>query len=64
MVLKRRMDLELILENSNTGFFTDEGIEIGTALQFIHNIQKWSINGKSRSSSQGAIRGHSDNDFL
>ncbi|KAL2801615.1 hypothetical protein BJX63DRAFT_416962 [Aspergillus granulosus] len=33
VVLKRWMDLELILENSNPGFFTD-GIEIGTALRF------------------------------
>jgi hypothetical protein len=58
------MDLELILENSNSGFFTDEGVELGTALRFIRDIQKWSRNGKSRSSSQGTVRGHSDDDFL
>ncbi|KAL6229324.1 hypothetical protein BDW75DRAFT_103988 [Aspergillus navahoensis] len=39
VVLKRRMDLELILENSDSGIFTDEGIEIGTALRFICDIQ-------------------------
>ncbi|KAL3442695.1 hypothetical protein BJX65DRAFT_321198 [Aspergillus insuetus] len=64
VVLKRRMDLELILENSNSGFFTNEGVELGTALRFIRDIQKWSKNGKSRSSSQGIIRGYSDDDFL
>jgi hypothetical protein len=64
VVLKRRMDLELILENSNSGFFTDEGVELGTALRFIRDIQKWSRNGKPRSSSLGTIRGHSDDDVL
>ncbi|KAL3482560.1 hypothetical protein BJX62DRAFT_221463 [Aspergillus germanicus] len=58
------MDLKLILENSNSGFFTDEGVELGTALRFIRDIQKWSKNGKSRLSSQGTIRGHSNDDFL
>ncbi|KAL4918747.1 hypothetical protein BDW62DRAFT_217518 [Aspergillus aurantiobrunneus] len=60
MVLKRRMDLELILENSNSGFFTNEGIEIGTALCFIRNIQEWDKSVKPRSPSQGTVGGHSD----
>ncbi|KAL3488609.1 hypothetical protein BJX62DRAFT_239832 [Aspergillus germanicus] len=64
VVFKRRMDLELILENSNPGFFTDEGIEIGTALRFIRDIQKWDKYVKSKSLSQRTIGGHSDDDFL
>ncbi|KAL2801513.1 hypothetical protein BJX63DRAFT_417244, partial [Aspergillus granulosus] len=58
------MNLKLILENSNTGFFTDKGIKIGTALRFICNIQKWDKYAESRSLSQGMIRGYSNNDFL
>ncbi|KAL4744306.1 hypothetical protein BDW72DRAFT_209112 [Aspergillus terricola var. indicus] len=64
VVIKRWMDLELILENSNPGFFTDEGIEIGTALRFICDIQDWNKTVKSRSPSQGMIEGHSGDDFL
>jgi hypothetical protein len=64
VVLKRRMDLELILENSNSGFFTNEGIEIGTALHFVRDIQEWNKNVKSRWPSQGPVGGHSDDDYL
>ncbi|KAL2859967.1 uncharacterized protein BJX67DRAFT_368368 [Aspergillus lucknowensis] len=64
VVLRRRMDLELILDNPNPGFFTDEGIEIGTALRFIRDIQEWDRYVKSKSPPQGTIEGHSDDDLL
>ncbi|KAL4863057.1 hypothetical protein BDV12DRAFT_189930 [Aspergillus spectabilis] len=64
VVLKRRMDLELILEDPNPGFFTDEGVQIGTARRFIRDIQKWDEYVKSNSPPQGTIEGHSDDDFL
>lgn len=63
-MLKRRMDLKLILENSNSGFFTDEDIEIETALRFIRDIQEWDKSMKSRSPSQGTVGGHSDDGYL
>lgn len=64
MVFKRRMDLELILEDPNPGFFTDEGIEIGTARRFIRDIPKWDKYVKSKSPPQGTIGEHSDDDYL
>ncbi|KAL4951760.1 hypothetical protein BDW69DRAFT_201237 [Aspergillus filifer] len=41
VVLKRHIDLELILEDSNPGFFTNDSIQIGTACRFIRDIQGW-----------------------
>ncbi|KAH1892502.1 hypothetical protein KXV57_003847 [Aspergillus fumigatus] len=64
VVLKRRMDLELILEDPNPRFFTDEGIEIGTARRFIRDIPKWDAYVKSKSPPQGTIGGHSYDDYL
>ncbi|KAL5042235.1 hypothetical protein BDW71DRAFT_217086 [Aspergillus fruticulosus] len=62
VVLKRHMDLELILEDSNPGFFTDEGIQIGTARRFIRDIQESDKHMKSNSPPQWTIEEHSDND--
>ncbi|KAL4986811.1 hypothetical protein BDW68DRAFT_197807 [Aspergillus falconensis] len=62
VVLKRHMDLDLILEDSNPGFFTNEGIQIGTARRFIRDIQEWEKHMKSNSPPQWTIEEHSDND--
>lgn len=62
VVLKRHMDLELILDDPNVSFFTDEGIQIGTARRFIRDIPEWVEHVKSNSPAQWTIGGYSDND--
>lgn len=41
VILRNHMDLELILDDPDPKFFTDEGIQIGTARRFIRDIIKW-----------------------
>jgi hypothetical protein len=57
VVLKRHMDLELILEEPNPGIFIDEGIQIGTARRFIRDIQEWDKKVKSNSPPTGTMQG-------
>ncbi|KAJ5927153.1 hypothetical protein N7516_008926 [Penicillium verrucosum] len=42
VTLNNRLDLELILEDSDAGFFVQRGIQIGTARRFLRDINEWS----------------------
>lgn len=41
MTLDNRLDLELILEDPDTGFFVQQGAPIGTARRFLRDINEW-----------------------
>jgi len=47
VTLDNRLDLELILEDPDTGFFVQRGIQIGTARRFLRDINEWAIMRKS-----------------
>jgi len=47
VTLENRLDLELILEDPDTGFFVQRGIQIGTARRFLRDINEWAIMRKS-----------------
>lgn len=36
-----RLDLEFILEDPDVGIFVERGIQIGTALRFLCDINEW-----------------------
>ncbi|KAJ5707366.1 hypothetical protein N7488_007167 [Penicillium malachiteum] len=41
VTLENHLDLELILEDPDAGFFVQRGIQIGTARRFIRDINEW-----------------------
>ncbi|KAJ5155649.1 hypothetical protein N7492_008452 [Penicillium capsulatum] len=41
VTLENRLDLELILDDPDAGFFIQRGIQIGTARRFIRDISEW-----------------------
>jgi hypothetical protein len=41
VTLENHLDLELILENPEPGFFVQRGIQIGTARRFLRDINEW-----------------------
>lgn len=41
VTLENRLDLELILEDQDPGFFVQRGIPIGTARPFLRDINEW-----------------------
>ncbi|OQE13971.1 hypothetical protein PENSTE_c040G02116 [Penicillium steckii] len=50
VTLDNRLDLELILEDSDTGFFVQQGVPIGTARRFLRDINEWATAVNSNSS--------------
>jgi len=40
ITLENHLDLELILENLDAGFFLQRGIQIGTARRFLRDINE------------------------
>ncbi|KAJ5226336.1 hypothetical protein N7468_007561 [Penicillium chermesinum] len=47
VTLENHLDLELILEDPNAGFFVQRGIQIGTARRFLRDINEWATLMKS-----------------
>lgn len=47
VTLENYLDLELILEDPDTGFFVQRGIQIGTAHRFLRDINEWALVMKS-----------------
>jgi hypothetical protein len=47
VTLHSRLDLELILEDPDSGFFVQRGIQIGTAHRFLRDIDEWVTEMKS-----------------
>ncbi|KAJ6105274.1 hypothetical protein N7523_010084 [Penicillium sp. IBT 18751x] len=47
VVLENHLDLELILEDPDPGFFVQRGIRIGTARRFLRDINEWATAKKS-----------------
>jgi hypothetical protein len=45
--LENHLDLELILEDPDSGFFVQRGIQIGTARRFLRDINEWATMMKS-----------------
>jgi hypothetical protein len=41
VTLENHLDLELILEDPDSGFFVQRGIQIGTARRFLRDINEW-----------------------
>ncbi|KAJ6050550.1 uncharacterized protein N7446_010659 [Penicillium canescens] len=41
VTLENHLDLELILEDPDAGFFVQRGIQIGTARRFVRDINEW-----------------------
>ncbi|OQD92194.1 hypothetical protein PENSOL_c044G08813 [Penicillium solitum] len=41
VTLDNRLDLELILDDPDAGFFVQRGIQIGTARRFLRDIKEW-----------------------
>ncbi|CAI7613187.1 unnamed protein product [Penicillium pancosmium] len=41
VTLENRLDLELILDDPDAGFFVQRGIQIGTARRFLRDINEW-----------------------
>lgn len=41
MTLENHLDLELILEDLDSNFFVQRGIQIGTARRFLRDINEW-----------------------
>jgi hypothetical protein len=41
VTLENHLDLELILEDPDAGFFVQRGIQIGTARRFLRDINEW-----------------------
>jgi hypothetical protein len=41
VTLENHPDLELIFDDSDPGFFVEQGIKGGTALHFVRDIHKW-----------------------
>ena len=49
VILENHLDLELILEDPDSGFFVQRGIRIGTARRFLRDINEWTTAMKSNS---------------
>ncbi|KAJ5588708.1 hypothetical protein N7537_011386 [Penicillium hordei] len=47
VTLENHLDLELILEDPDSGFFVQRGIQIGTARRFLRDINEWATVRKS-----------------
>lgn len=47
VTLDNHLDLELILEDPDAGFFVQQGIQIGTARRFLRDINEWATVMKS-----------------
>lgn len=47
VTLDNRLDLELILEDPDTGFFVQRGVPIGTTRRFLRDINEWATSMKS-----------------
>lgn len=43
VVLENHLDLELILEDPDSGFFVQRGIKLGTARRFLRDINEWAF---------------------
>ena len=41
VTLDNRLDLELILEDPDIGFFVQRGVPIGTVRRFLYDINEW-----------------------
>jgi hypothetical protein len=41
IALAHYLDLKLIFEDPDPGFFIEQGVQKGTAQHFVHNIHKW-----------------------
>lgn len=41
MMLDNCLDLELIFEDPDTGFFVQQGVPIGTVCRFLCDINEW-----------------------
>lgn len=50
VILENHLDLELILEDPDPGFFVQRGIRIGTARRFLRDINEWATAKKSNES--------------
>ena len=48
VILANHLDLELIVEAPDAGFFTRQGIKLGTALRFLRDIHEWDRETQSR----------------
>lgn len=48
VTLENHLDLELILEDPDAGFFVQRGIRIGTARRFLRDINEWATVMKSK----------------
>jgi hypothetical protein len=43
VILENRLDLKLILEDTDPGFFVQRGIKLGTARRFLRAINEWAF---------------------
>lgn len=41
VILENHIDLKLILDDPNAGFFVQRGIQIGTTRRFLRDIIEW-----------------------
>lgn len=61
VTLENRLDLELILDDPDAGFFVQRGIQIGTARRFLRDINEWVTamrrNITHEQTSEGAVDG-------
>jgi hypothetical protein len=47
VILENHLDLQLIFEGPDSGFFVQRGIRIGTARRFLRDINEWATAMKS-----------------
>lgn len=47
VTLENRLDLELILEDPDSGFFVQRGIQTGTVRRFLRDFNEWATMMKS-----------------
>jgi hypothetical protein len=47
VILENHLDLELIFEEPDAGFFIQQGIKLGTARRFLRDVHEWDEEAKS-----------------
>jgi hypothetical protein len=55
VTLDNHLDLELILEDPDSGFFVERGIQIGTARRFLRDINEWATVMKPNGTDQTTV---------
>ncbi|CAG8079297.1 unnamed protein product [Penicillium nalgiovense] len=55
VTLDNHLDLELILEDLDSGFFVERGIQIGTARRFLRDINEWATVMKPNGTDQTTV---------